>query len=125
MQCHGSYTAEGLQESFELDMQELSKQIARAAYRLANAGSTAYPAGLTYIAGSTPNISLDGGTHRTPFTTYLNGAPGTVGTTGYHPVLAKANWNFALLENDASKGVHNPSFTKKATDATIISVKGL
>lgn len=39
------------------------------------------------------------------------------------PTLAKAGWNFFMIESDASKGVHNPAFVNSALDVAIFAVK--
>lgn len=67
-------------------------------------------------------------------TGYLAGAPGivftdttkdgTVSATGFNPVIAKALWNTALVQDDASRGVHNPSFEYEVMDTTISHVSG-
>jgi hypothetical protein len=63
-------------------------------------------------------------------TGFLHGAPGvasisgstqdaTVATNGVNGVVAKALWNTVLVQDDASRGVHNPSFGFQVMDATI------
>ena len=37
-------------------------------------------------------------------------------------VIAKAGWNFFLIEGDGSHGVHNPSFTMDVINATIAAL---
>jgi mono/diheme cytochrome c family protein len=61
---------------------------------------------------------------------FLKGAPGvtaigssatqdaTVTATGFNGVIAKALWNAVLVQDDASRGVHNPAFTFEVMDAT-------
>jgi hypothetical protein len=65
--------------------------------------------------------------------TYLNAAPVAVGTlstggtvtAGFNEILAKANWNAVLVEADASRGVHNPSFSTNVLNTTITRVRAL
>jgi hypothetical protein len=64
-------------------------------------------------------------------TGFLNGAPGvtsigntasqdaTVSATGVNGVVAKALWNTVLVQDDASRGVHNPSFEFEVMQATV------
>ena len=33
--------------------------------------------------------------------------------------IVRASWNYLLLENDGSKGVHNPTFTRAVLLATL------
>lgn len=73
------------------------------------------------IAGCASTPNADGSYSCTG---YLDGAPGTVGnavsTTGYNENLAKVLWNTVLVQDDASHGVHNPSFTNQVIDATYV-----
>ncbi len=67
-------------------------------------------------------------------TGFLAGAPGvtsigsttsqdaTVTATGVNGVIAKALWNTVLVQDDASRGVHNPSFTFEVMDATLAHI---
>ena len=121
--CHGSYTGGTLQASADAKLAELNTEIGKAMYRLKNAGANP-PAGTTIVIvyGRTPTISINGAAAVT-FTAYLTGATGA--TAGYHPDIAKANWNYSLVQLDSSKGIHNPSFTFGVLDATIAKMKTL
>lgn len=76
------------------------------------------------VATATPGVA--------DCTGYLAGAPGIVFTdttldgavsaTGYSNVVAKALWNTVLVQDDASRGVHNPSFTFQVIDNTMAHV---
>lgn len=67
-------------------------------------------------------------------TGFLAGAPGvtsiptsaaqdaTVTADGVSRAIAKALWNAVLVQDDASRGVHNPSFELEVMDATIRNV---
>ena len=37
--------------------------------------------------------------------------------------FAKANWNYELLAQDATRGVHNPSFAFDVLSATVTAVR--
>jgi hypothetical protein len=37
--------------------------------------------------------------------------------------LVKAAWNYFLIKNDSSKGVHNPEFAHNALDGAIEALK--
>ncbi len=39
------------------------------------------------------------------------------------PAVAKAGWNFFMVESDASKGVHNPGFVSAALDVSIFATE--
>ena len=121
--CHGTFTGGTLQASVDTRLAELNTEIGKAMYRLKNAGANP-PAGTTIVIvyGRAPTISINGAAAVT-FTAYLTGATGT--TAGYHPDIAKANWNYSLVVLDASKGIHHPSFTFDVLDATTAKVKTL
>jgi ribosomal protein L31 len=121
--CHGTFTGGTLQASFDERLAQLNTEIGNAMYRLKNAGANP-PAGTTIVIvyGRSPTISV-GGAAAVTFTTYLTGATGA--TAGYHPDIAKANWNYELVSLDSSKGIHNPSFTFDVLDATIAKMKTL
>jgi hypothetical protein len=67
-------------------------------------------------------------------TGYLAGAPGitfvdttkdgAVSATGYNNVVAKGLWNTVLVQDDASRGVHNPGFAFRLVDNTSAHVAG-
>ena len=121
--CHGSFTGGTVQDSFNSTLAQLDTEIQKAMYRLANAGANP-PSGTTIVIvyGRSPTISINGAA-AVSFTTYLTGATGT--TAGYHPDIAKANWNYTLVVNDSSKGIHNPTFTFGVLNATIAKMKTL
>jgi hypothetical protein len=66
-------------------------------------------------------------------TGYLSAAPGvtgipsgstsaydaTVSASGFNGVIAKALWNTVLVQDDASRGIHNPSFEFEVMQATV------
>jgi formate-dependent nitrite reductase cytochrome c552 subunit len=68
-------------------------------------------AGIT-AAAAAPNTNGAGTSDAVAVGTVLN-------SQGYVGALAKANWNAVLVETDASKGVHNPSFTFNVIGTTI------
>lgn len=41
------------------------------------------------------------------------------------PALAKAGWNYFMVESDKSKGVHNPAFVNSALDVSIFAVNAV
>jgi cytochrome c553 len=121
--CHGSYTGGTIQDSFDAKLTELDTEIGKAVYRLKNGGSNP-PAGTTIAItyGSSPTINISN-TGAVTIKSYLTGVAGI--TDGYHPDIAKANWNYQLLSYDQSKGIHNPSFIFGVLDATIAKMKTL
>jgi hypothetical protein len=120
--CHGTFTGGTVQASFDAKLADLDKAVQRAIYKVKNGVNP--PAGTTIVIvyGRTPTISVNGAAAQT-FTDYLTGVAGL--TNGYHPDFAKANWNYNLLNLDASKGIHHPSFTFEVLDATIAKMNTL
>ncbi|MGD0625260.1 MAG: hypothetical protein ABSB32_11135 [Thermodesulfobacteriota bacterium] len=112
-----------IQDSFDVELAQLNTEIGKAVYRLANAGANP-PTGTTIVIvyGRSPTISINGAAAVT-IKTYLTSA--IPATAGYHPDIAKANWNYSLVSLDSSKGIHNPSFTFAVLDATIAKMKTL
>jgi|GEM_PF-1516421 len=60
-------------------------------------------------------------------TGYLDGAPGITGNAnaavtaaGVNGIIAKSLWNTVLVQDDASRGVHNPAFTFELLDNTYV-----
>ena len=41
------------------------------------------------------------------------------------PMIAKAGWNYFMVVNDKSKGVHNPAFVNSALDVSSFGVSSL
>ena len=121
--CHGSYNGGTIQASFDAKLAELDTEFGKAVYRLKNGGANP-PAGTTIVIvhGSSPTISINGAA-AVALKTYLTGATGT--TAGYHPDIAKANWNYTLMSNDSAKGIHNPTFCFAVLDATVAKMKSL
>ncbi len=120
--CHGTFTGGTLQASFDASLSDLDKAIQRAIYKVKNGVNP--PAGTTIVIvyGRSPTISINGAA-AVSFNTFLTGAPGT--TAGYHPDIAKANWNYSLMSSDASRGIHNPSFSFDVLDSTIAKMNSL
>jgi hypothetical protein len=120
--CHGSFTSGTVQESFTARLADLDKAVQRAIYKVKNGVNP--PAGTTIVIvfGRSPTISVNGAAAQT-FTAYLTGVAGL--TNGFHLDIAKANWNYNLVNLDASKGIHNPSFTFEVLDATIAKMNTL
>jgi hypothetical protein len=48
---------------------------------------------------------------------------GTLLTSAAGQLIAKAGWNYYLLEDDASMGIHNPSFTNEVINASLNALK--
>jgi hypothetical protein len=133
-QCHGSgFDGTGVQKSFNAANNLLLAQLANATLRLKYGSTGAIPAGTTliFIPGRSPAVSTDNGVTSVSLASYLTGAPGTanlggtVTATGFNQVLAKANWNAALVGQDSSEGVHNPSFTFSVITNTTNAVQAL
>jgi hypothetical protein len=78
----------------------------------------------TIVAGAT---SCTGFLHGAPGVSAIVGGgnaalDGSVSASGVNGVVAKALWNTVLVQDDASRGVHNPSFAFEVIDASLVHV---
>jgi hypothetical protein len=94
-----------------------------------------FPGTTQAVSGCTPPALSADGLWVADCTGFLAGAPGYTGAsldptvsatgvsaTGFNASVAKGLWNTVLVQDDASKGVHNPAFTFEILDATIQNV---
>jgi len=116
--CHGNYDGGTIQEAFDASMEELNHEIALAVWRLA--GSIPTDVVTEFVPGRTPKVVVNGASVN--LEDYLATAFPPYGVSSD---IAKAAWNFSLLEEDGSKGIHNPSFTFDVINATIARMKSL
>jgi hypothetical protein len=77
--------------------------------------------GCTLQTGKTDVADCLGFLKAAPGVTAITAATqdGTVSATGFNGVVAKALWNAVLVQDDASRGVHNPTFGFQVMDATL------
>jgi hypothetical protein len=113
--CHGAFDGAGLQASVEAELVALEKAIEDAVARVYAPGST-----VVYTSGRQPRLSIDGAA-AVAFTAVIDPATSPINTD----ILAKANWNYSLIEQDFSKGVHNPSFAHDVLFATMQRVNAI
>ena len=94
-----------------------------------------YPGTTQAVSGCTPPALNADGLWVADCTGFLTGAQGYTGAgldpalsatgvsaTGFNASVAKGLWNAVLVQDDASKGVHNPAFTFEILDRTIQNV---
>ena len=108
-QCHGALDGAAVQASVQAELDGLQHAIEAAVKR-------AYftPADtVVYASGRLPTLSINGAAP-VAFNTVVTLAGSPLNTN----LFAKANWNFSLIEQDFSKGVHNPSFAHEVLFAT-------
>ncbi|HJV67235.1 MAG TPA: carboxypeptidase regulatory-like domain-containing protein [Geomonas sp.] len=74
-----------------------------------------YLAGVTYKGITYNQSTTSGSVAPLPL-------PANTGYNGIIPVIYKANWNAALVANDASQGIHNPRFSNDIMQETTIQV---
>jgi len=122
--CHGGYTSEQTMIGFDYQLGVLNLEIAKAVYRIKNGVNP--PAGTTvsFTAGRTTYIVVNGvstALHTTANTGYLDGVAGL--TLGYDPTIAKLNWNYELMRTGAGRGTHNPGFSQRVLDASLAAAK--
>ncbi|HEY4744755.1 MAG TPA: multiheme c-type cytochrome, partial [Desulfuromonadaceae bacterium] len=58
----------------------------------------------------------------TATTLALTGSNVAISSTGVNAVIAKALWNTVLVQDDASRGIHNPSFTANVMGQSVSHV---
>ncbi len=113
--CHGSYDGAGLQSAVASELAALKAAVESAVSRVYASG-----AAVVFTPGRTPTLSV-GGAAAVPFTTVVPVAGNPVNTD----LFAKANWNYSLVANDDSFGVHNPSFVHALLFATTGKMSGI
>jgi len=57
--------------------------------------------------------------------TQIGAGPDSFITSANGQVIAKAGWNFFLIEGDGSKGIHNPGFAMEVLETTIATLNAL
>jgi hypothetical protein len=145
--CHSNITAQSVQgpveakmESLKTEMEGAIKTIMQTQMRLGNridlGGKKTLRA--AFEVGSVEfieshgrqgiNVTLSDGT---PVTDLALNAVKVVRPAGTpvelyavaDPAIAKAGWNYMMVESDKSKGVHNPAFVNSALDISLFAVK--
>lgn len=114
--CHGNAitTADGVQNAFNASMVSLNTAIINAVVRVYNAemGTSITAANVAISYGFPVGVTVNGTAYKPANTTKLD-------------TLAKAIWNYGLLSNDSSQGVHNPQFAFDVLTSTMAKVTGL
>lgn len=123
--CHGELDGAALQASVEEETAQLLDAMTSKALEMALADTTDNP-GLVApdtAAGDTVALSIN---YRGPSLTitYADGSTATP-TIPVDDTFAKAVWNYALIEQDFSKGVHNPSFVHNVLNTTTEKVNAI
>jgi hypothetical protein len=98
--CHGELDGTALQASVVAELADLKAAVEAAVERVYTPGST-----VEYNPGRQPTLSIDGA-DPVNFNTVVVPATNPINTD----IFAKTNWNYELIAQDFSKGVHNPSF---------------
>ncbi len=108
-QCHGLLDGAAVQASVQAELDGLQHAIEAAVRR------AYFPAATTvvYAGGRVPTLSVDGAAP-VNFSTVVTLAASPINLD----LFAKANWNWSLIEQDFSKGVHNPSFAHEVLFAS-------
>lgn len=113
--CHGSFDGAGLQSAVAAELAALKASIEAAVARVYYPGQT-----VVYASGRSPTLAI-GAAAPVAFGTAVPTAANPVNTN----IFAKANWNYSLIEQDFSKGVHNPSFAHEVLFATTARVDAI
>jgi hypothetical protein len=139
--CHG-FTGGQIQDAFNAQLTSTMNALAAKIYYIKtfNPGTGAGNFPVTDHATVTlsvvrgvPSIQVTGsanpgantaGTAPVSLRSYLTGATykGVTYTNGIIPVIYKSVWNVFLVTNDASEGIHNPSFSQDVLQETYMNV---
>ncbi|HEX9078449.1 MAG TPA: hypothetical protein VF795_02600, partial [Desulfuromonadaceae bacterium] len=117
VKCHGTTiaNANGVQTAFNASLTSLNTAIINAIVRVYNAEKATNITAAAVVIGSShgsPTVTVSGTAYTPANATKLN-------------ILAKALWNYNLLANDSSQGVHNPAFCFDVLTATQAQVSAL
>ncbi|HET9552249.1 MAG TPA: carboxypeptidase-like regulatory domain-containing protein [Anaeromyxobacteraceae bacterium] len=112
--CHGAFDGAALQASVVAELAALQHAVEAAIVRVYQPGAT-----VVFLPGRVPQVTINGAAAVNLSTVVP--AANTVNTD----ILAKANWNYSLIHDDFSKGVHNPSFAHDVMFRTTAKVNGI
>ncbi len=114
--CHtsGSPNADQIQTAGKAQVDAIQAAFQQAVTKLKGDGVA-----VSYTGGRQPKVTPAGGTAMN-IPDYLPNL-----TSNQTDILAKANWNYSLLDQDASEGVHNPPFYQAVSSATVAQLNGL
>jgi hypothetical protein len=111
--CH-QFTADSIQAAGRQQIDAIQTAFEQAVTRLKG---DSVP--VSYTGGRQPRVTPAGGT-ATAIPDYLPNL-----TADQTDILAKANWNYSLLEQDASESVHNPGLYRNVSSATVTQLNAL
>jgi hypothetical protein len=113
--CHGAFDGSALQSSVVAELAALQHAVEGAIVRAYQPGAT-----VVFLPGRIPQVTINGAA-AVNLSTIVTAATSPVNTD----ILAKANWNYSLVSQDASKGVHNPSFAHQVLFVTTEKVNAI
>jgi hypothetical protein len=147
--CHSNITADSVQgpvlskmDTLKGEIQNAIKNVMVAQIRLGNAidlggqktlKSASDIAGVEFISShgrQGVNVNLNSGTKVSDLSLQSvkvvrpAGSPVEIYSV-IDPNVAKAGWNYMMVNADKSKGVHNPAFVNSALDVSIFAVKSI
>ena len=148
--CHGAYDGGTIQEASHDELEELKEAIEAAILTeiqantgvgrpvvLAGMGTDGADVTITnarkvtavelteYHGRQAMNITVGGTTYgnvRLASDTQI-GFFGTLISSDYGQIIAKAGWNYFLLHGDGSEGIHNPTFSRNVVNASLAALK--
>ena len=148
--CHGAYNGGTIQEASHGELEELKEAIEAAILTEIQAntgvGRTVILVGMgpdgsdvtitnarkvtaieltEYHGRQAMNITVSGITYedvRLASDTRV-GYFGTLISSDYGQIIAKAGWNYFLLHGDSSEGIHNPTFSRDVINASLAALK--
>jgi len=121
--CHGNYNAGTIQAATNASLATLKAAIESKIKKLSSASATIATVSLQPAAGGSPavNVTYNNGTAALTNATIQT----AMGTTPVNNILGKAIWNYYLITNDSSGGIHNPSFIQDVLNVSTTNVNTL
>jgi ribosomal protein L31 len=121
--CHGTYTGGTIQEATDASLATLKAAIESKIMKLSSDSAKIATVTLKPTSRGSPAVDV---TYNDGTAALTNATIQTaMGTAATNDILGKAIWNYYLVEQDSSKGIHNPSFIQNVLDISILKVKTL
>ena len=121
--CHGNYNGGTIQAATNASLATLKAAIESKIKKLSSASATIATVSLQPTAAGSPavNVTYNNGTAALTNATIQT----AMGTTPVNNILGKAIWNYYLITNDSSGGIHNPSFIQDVLNVSTTNVNTL
>ena len=120
--CHGTYNGGTIQDATTASLATLKSAIEARIKRLSSASATIATVTLKPTASGAPAVDV---TYNDGTAALTNATIQTaMGTAATDDILGKAVWNYYLITQDSSKGIHNPTFIQNVLDISTAKANG-